>query len=96
MTHTDRLEILSTVDANPRLGLAKVVFFYTNGKKFTATNVTQLFFNSVGKIEYSTVVEKRSPVYSLCETDYEIDTKDVSKVEVHSCNGTIVTTYRVR
>lgn len=97
MNHSDRIEILSEIDTNPLgVGDTKVVFFYTNGKKYTATNVTQLCFDGVGSIEYTTLVENSSPVYSISATDYRIETKDVSKVEVHTANGTIVTTYRVR
>lgn len=97
MNHSDRLDILANIDTNPlEVGASKVVFFYTNGRKFTATNVSQLGFGNNGTIEYTTVVSRNNPVRSVSATDYEISTKDVSKVEVHTANGTIITTYRVR
>ena len=53
MNYSDRLEILTNVNADPLdVGTSKVVFFYTNGKKFTATNVVQLCFTESSTIEY--------------------------------------------
>lgn len=97
MNYSDRLEILTNVNADPLdVGTSKVVFFYTNGKKFTATNVVQMCFTEISTIEYTTVVKKTTPVRAVYTAEYELDTKDVAKVEVHTANGTIITTYRVR